>query len=602
MKEAISFGLTSLDKLLGGGLSPGCSVLMISEHASTRKTAFMGYFALEQLLKEKGKVFVIEYLYPPHLFYQLPDFLTSPSFFQEIRKKRRYIILNCYGKVEYPPEFQFKDSIIDMNSPHDLSKVRYEIERLRKENIPEGANARWIFDDITSMIVTVGDENKVLKFIKDIFHFLRKTGDLGLFYIERRAHSERFMTALEDLAGAIINLNVKEMGDTLIPHLRVIKNRGFGTDIISTEVPYLLTRKGISLKAGILEDFDTIKKYMHISKDGILELFGSEYILLSRELYKRLLQTLYMKASPEEYNKFTFEAGLAAGKGLYTFFSTLSTTKPQFTPADLINVFNSFGIGKVEIIKMDLRRGIIQIKAENLAYWEADRPIHGNISGLITACIELFTKNKWNCIEIKCCAVKPNKHCEFLATPAEELESLISDLQSLKDAIKMDRNGELTFKGSRAVLISNENIAAMLDSIEKLTNKKMAKEIQYNLGKDIAIQFGIFVSNKFRIEGEAIFDLWAKIAAARGWGLFNLEYFDIKAKVAHLKVNNTIIGSVKGKTGEMVDDLTAGIIAGIFEYITKENLICREVKCISKGDPVCEFIVKPLGQDQNQEI
>ncbi|MHA1269571.1 MAG: V4R domain-containing protein [Candidatus Helarchaeota archaeon] len=592
-QSIIPFGLTSLDKLLGGGLSPGCSILMISEHASTKKTAFMGYFALEQLIRDKGKVFVIEYLYPPHLFYQLPDFLTSPSFFQEITKKKRYIILNCYGKVEYPPEFRFKDAIIDMNNPHDLSKVRYEIEKLRKGNILEGANARWIFDDITSMIVTVGDENKVLKFVKDIFHFLRKTGDLGLFYIERRAHSVQFMTALEDLAGAIINLNVKEMGGTLIPYLRVVKNRGFGIDIISSEIPYILTKKGLSLRSGILEDFETIKKFMTISQDSIMKLFNSEYIILPKLMYTKLMETLYKNVNYEIYNKKAYEAGKLAGRQLYPFFLNLMKTRIQFTPADLIGVINSFGIGRTEVSKIDLRRGILQVRIYNLAKWEADKPIHGVISGLISSCIELFTKKQWDCTEIKCNAVGFNKFCEFIATPAEELGFLIQDLQSLKESLSMDKDRGLTLKGSRAVLISQENIVAMIDSIERLTNKQQAKQIQYNLGKDIAIQFGIFVTTKFKLEGDAIFNLWAKIARARGWGSFHLEYFDPVKKNAHLKVDNTIIGSTKGKSGELADDLTAGIIAGIFEYIIKEELVCKEVRCVSRGDSVCEFIVKP---------
>ncbi|MHA1311270.1 MAG: V4R domain-containing protein [Candidatus Helarchaeota archaeon] len=595
-RSVIPFGLASLDKLLGGGLSPGCAILIISEHPSTRKTAFMGYFALEQLLKDRGKVFVIEYLYPPHQFYQLPDFLTSPSFFQEITKKKRYIILNCYGKVEFPPEFKFKESIQTMSSPHDLSKVRYEIERLRREHIPEGVNARWIFDDITSMIVTVGDENKVLKFVRDIFHFLRKTGDLGLFYIERRAHSVQLMTALEDLAGAIISLNVKEIGDSLIPHLRVIKNRGFGSDIISAEVPYILTHKGISLKTEVLEDFETIKKYMSISKDGIIKLFGSEFLVLPKIMYTKILKKLFESTDYLTYNETLYKAGKLAGKQLYPFFSNIIRTRTQFTPADLINILNSFGIGKVEVLKMELRRGILQVRVHNLARWETNKPIHSVVAGLITSCLELFTKDQWDCIEIKCNAIGYSKYCDFIATPAEKLKPLIYESNLLKNNLRIDKNGIINIEMSRSFLISDENLRLIIDSIEKLTDKKQSSEIQYNLGRQMAIQFGNYVSKKLKLEGEAIFNFWAKIANSKGWGSFHLEYFSPERKRAHLFVENTIIGSVKNKSGEIVDHLTAGLIAGIFECITNEKVICKEVKCINKGDPICEFIVKPFNE------
>ena len=593
-QSIIPFGLSSLDKLLGGGLSPGCSILMISEHASTRKTAFMGYFALEQLLKDQGKVFVIEYLYPPHLFYQLPDFLTSPSFFQQIIKNNRYQILNCYGKVDYPIEFRFRDSIQDMKSSNDLSKLRYEIERLRRENIPEGVNARWIFDDITSMIVTVGDENKVLKFVRDIFHFLRKTGDLGLFYIERRAHTVQLMTALEDLAGAIINLDVKEVGETLVPHLRVIKNRGFGSNIITSKIPYLLTQKGISLKTGILEDFETIKKHMTITQKGMIELFSSEQIIMPKIIYTNILKGLYDNANYETYSKIMYSTGKLAGKHLYPFFSNFIKTRTQFNPVDLIKIFTSFGIGRTEVVKMDLRRGHLQVRVHNLPKLDADKPVHNIIAGLISSSIELFTKNEWDCTEIKCCCIGINDYCEFIATPAKELGYLIKDLESLKDSLKIDKDGGLTLKGSRAVLISKENIMAFIKSIEKFISKSQSKDIQYNLGKEVAKEFGKFISNKFNVKGEGIFNFWSKISGSRGWGTFHLEHYDPEECNAHLIVKNTIVGMSQGKTGEMVDDLTAGMIAGIFEFITKKNLICREVKCISNGDPACEFIVKPV--------
>ena len=37
-----------------------------------------------------------------------------------------------------------------------------------------------------------------------------------------------------------------------------------------------------------------------------------------------------------------------------------------------------------------------------------------------------------------------------------------------------------------------------------------------------------------------------------------------------------------------------GMLAGVIEEIANRQVISLEEKCIAKGDPYCQFVVKPL--------
>ncbi|MHC1591459.1 MAG: hypothetical protein ACXQS8_05195, partial [Candidatus Helarchaeales archaeon] len=65
--EPEKFGIATLDSLLGGGITPGSAILMISEHPSTQFSNFSDYFAGETIRKSPdSKVILINYGYPAH--------------------------------------------------------------------------------------------------------------------------------------------------------------------------------------------------------------------------------------------------------------------------------------------------------------------------------------------------------------------------------------------------------------------------------------------------------------------------------------------------------------------------------------------------------
>jgi len=62
---------------------------------------------------------------------------------------------------------------------------------------------------------------------------------------------------------------------------------------------------------------------------------------------------------------------------------------------------------------------------------------------------------------------------------------------------------------------------------------------------------------------------------------------------AKVYVKDSFFAYAAGKTGNAECWIVAGIIAGAAKIIFGKEMVCVEEKCASKGDPRCEFHLKP---------
>lgn len=61
-----------------------------------------------------------------------------------------------------------------------------------------------------------------------------------------------------------------------------------------------------------------------------------------------------------------------------------------------------------------------------------------------------------------------------------------------------------------------------------------------------------------------------------------------------VRLENSFFASAVGSTGKTECYLIAGIIAGANQILFNRKFTCAEEKCLSKGDPYCEFRLKPI--------
>ncbi|MDD1778745.1 MAG: 4-vinyl reductase, partial [Candidatus Helarchaeota archaeon] len=110
------------------------------------------------------------------------------------------------------------------------------------------------------------------------------------------------------------------------------------------------------------------------------------------------------------------------------------------------------------------------------------------------------------------------------------------------------------------------------------------------------------LADRFKLSGEAIFRSYAQIIGVRGWGITEIKEINLQTGYARVTVKNSIIGSSMKQRHKQADAMVAGVVAGIIEFITKQKINCYEVKCIAKGDDICEFVAEPLTSGSEESI
>ncbi|NVM03339.1 MAG: hypothetical protein HWN67_13445 [Candidatus Helarchaeota archaeon] len=593
LKNAEKFGLKTLDALLGGGISPGSSILIVSDHQATKKQFFSSHFATEILSPssqyEDSHVFNVVYSYPVH---QVFVFFTDPIIKKAI-EDRKFTLINCYGITQSPEEFK-RYSITHLDNPNDVNKLRYLIGTIREEKCGEGCSTRWIFDDITNMVISIGSEDRVLQFLREMFYILKTYGDLGLFYVDSTAHSPKFVSSLENMVETVINLSVKDVSSVFIPHLRCVKNRFFGEELISYEVPYTVQKGKIVMQSDIFDNFESTKKNLIIQPGGTIELFGSDYIITTKQGLIKNTKAYYDSVNYDTYRKVSFDNGIEMGKSIYQNFVNKLHTNSETALNDLTKLFNSLGMGTLSTEKLDLKKGVAILHGHGLFHWKgAVRPIHSELGGVFAGVNEMITGEPWEFIETRCNATGDD-FCEFLGGPLRELAPISQDIMSIKRDLEITREGELILRGTRILLMPRGTLINIVEAVEDITNRETAKEILYHAGEKMAMQFCNILSSKYNLQGIAILRAYAQIISTRGWGLVEIQDIDTEKGMMRALVKRSLIGSRKYMEPESQDYIPAGVFAGIMEYITKMKLSCEEIKCIAKGDNVCEFVVKPF--------
>ena len=117
--------------------------------------------------------------------------------------------------------------------------------------------------------------------------------------------------------------------------------------------------------------------------------------------------------------------------------------------------------------------------------------------------------------------------------------------------------------------------------------------ILYYTGYDIGA--GMYDMEVRRI-GEENIEKLTKIAEAffqqLGYGILRFGEVNLEEKTATLRIENLFECELFKDSGRCESHLVRGIIAGWFSRLFKGDVEVKEVKCIAKGDPYCEFKVR----------
>jgi predicted hydrocarbon binding protein len=147
--------------------------------------------------------------------------------------------------------------------------------------------------------------------------------------------------------------------------------------------------------------------------------------------------------------------------------------------------------------------------------------------------------------------------------------------------------------GNRVVLFGSGTFVELQKESESILGDE-ASAVFYESGIRAGREAAESVSIERDEKDSELYDVWNSLWGSNGVGLFKLvEYdYDESSKRGRLVVDDSFIATTYGRSDKAVCHFLSGFLAGIFEVLWKTPLICTEMKCWSKGDKYCEFILE----------
>lgn len=161
--------------------------------------------------------------------------------------------------------------------------------------------------------------------------------------------------------------------------------------------------------------------------------------------------------------------------------------------------------------------------------------------------------------------------------------------------------------GEGYVKLLNQNVVIfpfsnLLDLIRLIETSKQKKHIYLSakkLGKEwIESLFKAYKMDTIKDQakwGENVFTL-------AGFGKMQVVSWDIDKKEMIYRVHNSVIANAYGKIGKVVDVIPAGWFAGASSVFFNSDVDCVEVKCLSKGDNICEFLTATKAELKKRKL
>ncbi|MEM2928321.1 MAG: V4R domain-containing protein [Nitrososphaerota archaeon] len=150
--------------------------------------------------------------------------------------------------------------------------------------------------------------------------------------------------------------------------------------------------------------------------------------------------------------------------------------------------------------------------------------------------------------------------------------------------------------GGRIITIRTKTFAILLNSMKSTIGEEEAKALLYEAFIDIGRDKAKVIYRKWKEKGKLFLKKLMEFYDSRGCGWFKLENMDIDYEKleGYIRIKQSFIAEEYEKSEKPVCDPLAGYFVGLFKEIFKKEFVCKEIKCIAKGDRYCEFKIKAI--------
>jgi predicted hydrocarbon binding protein len=185
---------------------------------------------------------------------------------------------------------------------------------------------------------------------------------------------------------------------------------------------------------------------------------------------------------------------------------------------------------------------------------------------------------------------------------AWDLRRLVGSVNQLRFN---DNKGELSFFGQKMIILRRDVIRIMRDGLERLVADQAAPFLSY-LASGIGIHEGSIFRDSITSTGE---DQRAALESLvhsafedtnLGLGKVKIRRIDFDKANANVVISNCFEAMENGSSEEPNCMFTSGFLAGLFAEVLDKTVQARETRCISQGQPECEFEIsttEPISEE-----
>nr|MDO8099777.1 V4R domain-containing protein [Candidatus Njordarchaeota archaeon] len=414
MVNHVSFGVSEVDRLMGGGLLPGNCYLMEVE-PGTEEMVFIAAFLNEGL--RHGDFCTLILYDRPHedvinglkrLGVNVSEALDSGSM----------IIADLYSEGEYDPER--RGPILTTDNPGDPNsalRIYYDLDETNEMKLKSGkfAGTRSVLFSLSSKIMSFKFE-PAYKLVKQGLRVVRQHNGLSLNVLNPRMFDETVVAAFEHLYDGVIMLTIKEAkrGFQRFIRVKVSPIFGFYTD----EVPYDTTEGKPRLVTPFTEPIPDFRDHLKFNVDGTIILTGSRFVLVNGVVLTSFIEELvkmigYETVTDAIYVRFKVNIQ----NELKGILSSMNIKLGDFDPKKLLELLVGYlstsGLGMTELVRFT--DSLITFRVRNsLCSLSKDfsRPMGPYLSGVFAGVLEFLLGKPIRCVETKCVA-KGDEYCEF---------------------------------------------------------------------------------------------------------------------------------------------------------------------------------------------
>jgi len=171
----------------------------------------------------------------------------------------------------------------------------------------------------------------------------------------------------------------------------------------------------------------------------------------------------------------------------------------------------------------------------------------------------------------------------------------VSLKETLFSKLSYDESGRLLLGNVIVLIIPRRIFSIVQRSISDMLGEGCAALVMYNAGYSVGYDVFAKTVKRFNNDTKSAFEFFITVLTTRGWGDFKIVKFNENDNTYYIRVSSSY-GEDLFPSNRAVCHFIRGLLTGSLQCLVdlKEKgikLYSREVKCIAKGDPYCEFLI-----------